>query len=204
MRTLSVISFFSLLLLTACFGGQREALKEVTVNNQYSIQIPQSMERTNELHDFAQLQFADEERGYFLIGIEEDKQELRKLQLFYGLDDYAHFVTRTVADGLDTVNVVMQNEQTVNGFACVSTDLFGALTSGAEPVEVFYRLMVLESSSHFYQLITWTSREQYPLFRPIANSIECSFAELEPSQAEGPASEPELLQGAGSAAETAN
>lgn len=204
MRTLSIISLFSLLLLTACGGGVQEDYKEVTINDHYSIEIPASMERSNELHDFAQLQFADNDRGYFLIGIEENKTELQQLQLFYGLEDYAHFVTRTVADGMDTVNVVGSSEQDVNGITCISTDLYGALTSGAEPVEVFYRLMVLESSSFFYQLIAWTSREQSSIFRPIANTIECSFAELPASEPEGPGMEDEILQGAGSAAETAN
>ena len=203
-RTFASISLLSLVFLTSCLGGGGVTYKEVTVEDQYMVRIPESMEKSNELHDFAQLQYADEKEGYFLIGIDESKQELSQLQLFYQIEDYAHFVTRTVSDGLDTVNVTTQTTQDVNGLSCVSTDLFGAMTSTEEPLEVYYRLMVLESDHHFYQLIAWSGRDQYPRFRSIADEIECSFVELAQADPDGegqPAgAEP---ASAGSAAETA-
>lgn len=204
MRTIASISLLSLL-LTSCLGGGNVTYKQVTVEDQYMVRIPETMQKSNELHDFAQLQYADEKEGYFLIGIDESKRELSQLQLYYQIEDYAHFVTRTVAEGLDTVNVTTQTTQDVNGLSCISTDLFGAMTSTEKPLEVYYRLMVLESEQHFYQLIAWSDRSQYPRFHNIADEIECSFVELaqadtdeggEPAGGE-PAS-------AGSAAETAD
>lgn len=164
------------------------------------------MQQSNELHDFAHLQYSDEQQGYFLIGIDEPKEDLRNLQLHYKLEDYSHFVTRTVSQGLDTVNVSTTTNHEINGLSCISTDLFGAMTAAEEPLEVYYRLMVLESPSNFYQLIAWSSRSRYQHFNPIADEIECSFRELAmvmPSDSiqDGGGTEP---ASAGSAAETAD
>ncbi len=204
MRTLAAITVFSLLYLTSCLGGNGVEYKEVTVENTYQVRIPNSMQKTNELHDFARLQYSDEQEGYFLIGIDESKDALNKLHLYYQLEDYAHFVTRTVADGLDTSRVAAQGQQEINGLQCISTDMYGAMTSLESSLEVYYRLMVLESDRNFYQLIAWTSRDQAPRFRTIADEIECSFLELayaEIEDVDSPnGSEP---AGAGSAAETA-
>ena len=205
MRILNLLSVFSLLYLTSCLGGNSVDYKKVTVEDTYQLRIPQTMQKSNELHDFARLQYSDEQEGFFLIGIDESKEDLNKLHLYYQLEDYAHFVTRTVSNGLDTANVTMQAQQEINGLNCISTDMFGAMTSLESPLEVYYRLIVLESERNFYQLIAWTSRDQAPRFRPIANEIECSFLELaqadvEPATTEPAGSEP---ASAGSAAETA-
>ena len=57
------------------------------MDNTYKLLVPQSMKRSNELHDFARLQYSDEESGYFLIGIDESKSDLNRLNLFYQLED---------------------------------------------------------------------------------------------------------------------
>ena len=178
MRILTTISILSLLLLSSCLGGTDIDYKEIKVGDTYQLRIPESMQQSNELHDFAQLQYSDDKEGFFLIGINEPKDDLNRLQLFYGLEEYAHFGTRTVSQGLDTVNVSSQSSQEINGIPCVSTDLFGAMTSGEVPIEVYYRLMVLESNKNFYQLIACSSRAKSPRFNSIVDEIECSFSEL--------------------------
>ncbi len=178
MRAFSAISLVSLLLLSSCFRSDDVRYKEIVVEDKYQLRIPETMQQSNELHDFAKLQYSDEQKGYFLIGIDEPKDDLRNLQLHYKLDDYSHFVTRTVSQGLDTVNVSTSTSHEVNGLSCISTDLFGAMTATEKPLEVYYRLMVLESPSNFYQLIAWSARSRYQQFNPIADEIECSFREL--------------------------
>ena len=179
LRALSAISLVGLLFLTSCFNTDDVRYKEIVVHDKYQLRIPETMQKSNELHDFAHLQYSDEQQGYFLIGIDEPKEDLRNLQLHYQLEDYSHFVTKTVSQGLDTVNVSTVTSHEINGLPCISTDLFGAMTAKEEPLEVYYRLMVLESPSNFYQLIAWSARSRYQHFNPIADEIECSFRELE-------------------------
>ena len=71
MRTIYTISFISLLLISACSGGYNPDYKDIEVAGTYTIQVPESMKKSNELHDFAGLQYVDEEQGFFLIGIIE-------------------------------------------------------------------------------------------------------------------------------------
>ena len=205
-RTIFPAALVVALLLGSCSGNEKVTFKEITVPDAYTLSVPASMEQSNELHDFARLQYSDERKGFFLIGIDEAKEELDRLQLYYGIEDYAHFVTRTVSNGLDTANVTGQNQFEVNGLPLISTDLFGAMHHDGKGLEVYYRLMVLESDRNFYQLIAWTARDKYEIFHPIADQIECSFQELAmvfPADSTNyPAgSEP---AGAGSAAETAD
>ncbi len=137
------------------------------------------MQKSTELHEYANLQFSDEQQGYFLIGIDEPKDGLRDLQLYYQLEDYSHFVTRIVTRGLDTASVSSVTSHEINGLSCISTDLFGAIKIKEKLLEVYYRLMVLESQSNFYQLIAWSNRSRYRQFHSIADEIECSFRELQ-------------------------
>lgn len=200
MRTTLAISIAGLLLLTACSGKFQPTYKEVVVEDQFSLDIPETMQASNELHDFANLQFADEKNGYFLIGIAEPKEDLENLQLYYNLEDYADFVQRTVGGGLDTFNIATRHNHVINGFYCLSADLFGAISTEESPLEVYYRVTVLESPQYFYQLIGWTSRDNFQSFRSVANRIECSFAEMKESQPEAPQG-PEMETVEGVAAE---
>lgn len=178
MQKLIAIPLLSLAVLSGCSGTFSPKMQQVALDDQFSVELPESMQKTNELHDFAPLQYADNSEGLFVIGIEEPKSKLRSLHLYYSLEDYAYFVQRTVSGGLDTTNVNIGAPQTVNGMQSLSVDLFGALTSGDEPLEVYYRLAVYESESHFYQLIAWTTRDNYQRFRNIVTDMECSFREL--------------------------
>ena len=186
MRASFAISIAGLLLLTACNRGFNPEYKAVVVENQFKLDVPESMQPSNELHDFASLQFADEKNGFFLIGIAEPKEDLENLQLYYSLEDYSEFVERTVGGGLDTFNVVTRHSHVINGYNSLSSDLFGAISTDDSPLEVYYRVTILESPRYFYQLIGWTSRDNFQAFHTVINHIECSFAEMEASQPEAP------------------
>lgn len=196
MRSALAITTFGLLLLSSCTSRYNPEYTQTVINEQFALDIPVSMEPSNELHDFAALQVADEKHGFFLIGIAEPKEDLENLQLHYGLDDYADFVQRTVGGGMDTANVATTHSQTVNGLSCISADMFGAISTEEEPLEIFYRVTVLESAKWFYQLIGWSSREDFLLFRSVANHIECSFAEISIADSELPTIEDDGTSGA--------
>lgn len=196
MRSALAITTLGLLLFSSCTSRYNPEYTQTVVDEQFALEIPVSMEASNELHDFAALQVADEKRGFFLIGIAEPKEDLENLQLHYGLDDYADFVQRTVGGGMDTANVATTHSQIVNGLSCISADMFGAISTEEEPLEIFYRVTVLESAKWFYQLIGWSSREDFLQFRSVANHIECSFAEISVPDTELPSPEDDGTSGA--------
>ena len=198
MRATLTLTAIGLLLLSSCTGRYNPEYRSVVVDEQFKMDLPSTMQPTNELHDFATLQYADEDNGFFLIGIAEPKEDLENLQLYYSLEDYADFVQRTVGGGLDTFNVATSHSQVINGYNCMSADLFGAISTEEEPLEVYYRVTVMESPTYFYQLIGWSGRDNFQVFRSVANHIECSFIE-EPGESEDSLEGPG--EGAGAAAE---
>jgi hypothetical protein len=152
--------------------------RDVNVENQFVLSIPANLKPCKELHPFAPLQYADEEGGYFLMGIDEPKEEMENLQLHYNLGDYAYFVESTIGGAYDTIHISNRDTLEVNGLNCHTADLYVALASDTAPMEVYYHLAVFESQTHFYQLIGWTNRERQGLFRDAARNMDLTFREV--------------------------
>lgn len=161
-----------------------EELREAKAGTSFRVELPTNLLPTDGLHDFAPLQYADDEHGFYLIGLSEPKDEMEAMQLRYSLEDYAWFVERSVVQSLDTFNVSQHEQLIMNGLNAETTDLYGALGSLEMPLEVWFRLCVIESPTHFHQLIAWTSREQHTLYKDAMMAIECSFQELGNPEAE--------------------
>lgn len=185
MKVRIIIALLIPLFLGACssdrLGG---AYKEVKATEGFAVELPAQLERTHELHDFAGLQFANEKEGVYLIGIVEPKKALRNLHLYYNLEDYAHTLNHRVGMGMDTFTVSLQHKMQVDSLPCITSDIFGTIYGGPEPLEVYYNVSVFETPDHFFQLVSWTDRDYLPDFKPTLEQIVCSVQNL-PENTEG-------------------
>jgi hypothetical protein len=173
-----LLSMSLLVLLSACTRGHMQPPREVTVENQFALAIPANLKPCTGLHAFAPLQYADEEGGYFLMGIDEPKTEMENLQVQYSLADYAYFVESTVGGAYDTIHISQRDTLEINGLQCHTADVYVALQAEEAQLEVYYHIAVFESPTHFYQLIGWTNRERQGLFRDAARTMDLTFREL--------------------------
>lgn len=177
-KKVNLIALLLLVLLSACNRGNMKPTREVDVEGQFAIDIPSNLLPCNDLHEFAPLQYADERGGYFLVGIQESKEEIATLQEKYELGDYANFVENTIGSAFDTMHVSQRDTLEINGMRCHTADLYAAITDEQSPLEVYYHLSIFESKSHFYQLIGWSQRNRQEVFRAAALEMDHSFHEL--------------------------
>ena len=184
-NSVTILVLALLALLSACNRGGMEPARIVEVEGKFSVAIPSNFVPCNDLHDFAPLQYADERGGYFLVGIQEAKQDIAQLQVKYQLGDYANFVENTIGSAFDTMHVSQRDTMEINGLRCQTSDLYAAITEGPAPLEVYYHLSVFESDNHFYQLIGWSRRDRQTAFSEAAREIDHSFQELEGNLAQG-------------------
>lgn len=177
-KALNILALAVLALLSACSGGDMGTPRPVEVEGKFTVEIPSNFVPCNDLHDFAQLQYADERGGYFMMLIDEPKADFEHLQMHYSLADYADFVETTVGQGFDTMHVSQRDTMEINGLKCQTADLYAAIASEEAPMEVYYHLAVFESMDHFYQLVEWTHRDRQSTLRAAAEEMEHSFHEF--------------------------
>lgn len=182
MKTLKIAA--ASLLFTSLVGCSGEiAWKTDNTSGFYEIDVPEHMEVTNELNDEATSQFewVHEEGGtlkeHYLIVLMETKEEIESYDLGFDLDalTYAELSIQNLQGGLDTYNVITKEPkiETVNGMDCVKYEMEGAFLD----VSVFYKLGVFEGEKAFYQVLTWTLKDQKDEFAPQMDKIIASFKE---------------------------
>ncbi len=179
MRKMSFILLLGLLMsLSACTGGGMQEAKPITLEEHFSMDVPENFRMRNDLHDFAPLQMADEANGYFLLTIEESKIQLQQRQLFYSLADYAHFLETTMEMGYDTSHVSQRDTFELNNYQFQTSDMYASIRAEDAPLEVYYHLTAIETKERFYQIIGWSRRSKASKMRAAMLDIEQSFTEL--------------------------
>lgn len=185
MRKMSLILLLGLLVsLSACTGAGMQAPKPISLEEHFSVEVPENFQMRNDLHDFAPLQMADESNGYFLLAIEESKIQLQQRQLYYKLADYAHFMESTIGMGYDTSHVTKRDTFELNGYQYQTSNMYASIRGEEAPLEVYYHLTAIETEERFYQIIGWSRRKNAEKMRVAMRSIAQSFQELLPDSRE--------------------
>ena len=176
-------------MLSACSIGQKRVDQKIEVNDAVSFTLPGEFMPDNRLHDFAPIQFFNSQSSIYLVGLEDEKSQLKTFYKNYDLDDYTEFVVTTVGQSLDTFTVTSTQEIVVNDLPCSLTQIEGQVFHGPETVELSYQVAVLEGYKSFYQLVSWSKSEMSPQSSDYLCSIVGTFQEdLSATGAESPKS----------------
>ena len=171
-----VIHFVILLSVFFVFGcANKTSFTEVKIDDQYSIQLPSFLERTTKLHKDASLQYENLEKEFYVVVIDENKNELRQYNLNFTLASYLDSVKKQVVNnGLTDAIVSAGKEMRLDN----CNALVGEITGKGSKEEVFYKFAVIESNEHFYQVITWTLKECSEKYSSVMDSVIFSLSEL--------------------------
>ncbi|MCB9236176.1 MAG: hypothetical protein H6581_31295 [Bacteroidia bacterium] len=145
----------SVLLFTSCFFKPDRKAAEIKVDDRFAIEIPSSFVPQNDMHDFAGLQYAHEDKPLFILGITEPKNDLRKLKLRFSLEDYAHFAVRNLGNGFYWHHVSDTNSYQINGVNCFLTHMEALSCQGRSQNEIAYEVAVFDGNEFYTQLIAW-------------------------------------------------
>jgi hypothetical protein len=143
-----------------------------TINQLYSVVLPSYMVATKSLNDEASLQYQATEKEFYIVILDEPKSNIaaeNNLRLHY--DDTILKVSNT---GLANPKVKAANAIKINGLDGLQTEVVGSFKN----LQVFYLVTVLESNSHYYQILTWTLDNNRQKIEPEMRKILDSFKQI--------------------------
>lgn len=170
------------ILFSACTSPSRkEGTQEVTLSEQLSISLPAYLEKNNELHDFAELQYAYEDGAFYVLGLKDSKAQLRNKHLYYNLEDYTYYSLDNISARMDSAEVGEVAIDTVNGLRRMAVDINGYIVQqndslqAPDSLSIFYKVAVYETPTEFVQLFLWTHQELLPDFERDMDGILASL-----------------------------
>lgn len=134
----------------------------LTIDNLYRIDLPDNLAPGYEMHDYASLQYYDTEVLFYVIGLEDPKEnlgEIKRKQL--KIDGYYDHLQRSAFEHIDSVRQIASARFTnPHGIRIQYGDYF---TSGKNlaQMDLFYRICVCENEDYFYQLVIWMPFDSY-------------------------------------------
>lgn len=177
-------SFFSIIaILFALYSCTNDGdLQEIKVDNRYSISIPGFLTKVSDLNEDASLQYMDALREYYVIVIDEDKEEFHAAiddPLFENLyskdiDGY----TNLLIDNFESSALVKTKskitETKINGMPARLVNI----NASFDGVDVFCSLSYLEGKSRYYQVFSWTLQGNESKYKESLNAIAHTLKEI--------------------------
>ena len=125
--------------------------RQVSVNDLYSIDLPEYLDSTAEFNPDASLQYVNKDKAVYIMVIDQNKAEWDDN---VSIDQYFNLVSRQFTQ--DTEQDISPASRQVNGLNSLQTEATGMENTH----EIYYKLAVVESNSHFYQILAWTLLKQ--------------------------------------------
>jgi len=153
-----------ILLLQSCSSGDEE--QKITVGNKYTLSIPAFLTKVNNLNDDASLQYQHAWKEFYVIAIEESKDEIERalidnnLTSIYenNIDGYSKLALDVFKESLNNPYQSEIIDTIVNEMPSKLTTLKGSV----DGIDAFYSIGMYEGKESYYQVLAWTlSSKQY-------------------------------------------
>ncbi|SHH71866.1 hypothetical protein [Flavobacterium defluvii] len=174
-----IIALLFLVVLSSCDQNHsNEKFEKKTVENKYSLSVPESMGVTTELNDVASLQLQNQMEDFYVIVIDESRKDFlsivenKVLNTTPDLDGYFniisdHFKQVTEKD----FKVYDIQKKRINSAKAIVFSMTGNIDNNT----VFYRYAIVEGKERYYQIMSWTSARQEKEYTDRMNKIIESF-----------------------------
>ena len=174
------IFILSILLLQSCDSGDEE--QKITIENKYTLSIPAFLTKVNNLNDDASLQYQHAWKEFYVIAIDEPKNEMQKALIDNNLtgiyENNINGYSKLMLDVFkESLNNPIQSElidTTVNEMPAKLTTLNGTV----EGIDAFYSIGIYEGKERYYQVLAWTLSSKKYSYKSKMNKILYSLKEL--------------------------
>jgi hypothetical protein len=161
---------------TEAIGNQSLTSEGALINEEAGvlIEIPPSWSSDRDLNEAAVLQASDAENDLYLIVVAESASSLRRLGLEENADLYRNLLAQQLANaqGSSKTDVAFVGTNFAQQY-----EIRGSLADGT-PVVYLHTTVVSEDA--YYQIVGWTTPEQYPAYRSELQNITETFQEITP------------------------
>ena len=174
------IFILTIFLLQSCGSGDEEQL--ISVGNKYSLSIPSFLTKVNNLNDDASLQYQHAWKEFYVIAIDESKEEMQNALIANDLTNlYENNIegySKLILDGFkENLSNPYQSEMidtTINKMPAKLTTLSGTV----EGIDAFYSIGIYEGNDSYYQVLAWTLKSKQYSYKTKMNKTLYSLAEL--------------------------
>jgi len=178
------IFILTILLLQSCGSGDEEQI--VTVGTKYSLSIPSFLTKVSNLNDDASLQYQHAWKEFYVIAIDESKDEMKKaleennLTDSYenNIDGYSQLILDVFKESLTNPYQSALMDTTVNGMPAKLTTLTGRV----EGIDAFYSIGMYEGKDRYYQVLAWTLKSKQYSYKSKMEKILYSLKELKATE----------------------
>lgn len=171
MTTLRILLPFLLVVGLWSCGSTEEDLAHVAVGEQYSLDVPTYLSKTTEFNPEASLQYINVDKAVYIMVIDQSKSELEATGVEVTLKDYFDLAT------LQFETFEAPDQRTIHGMNAIQTEAVGFMNTH----HVFYKMAIVESETHFYQILAFTLLEQKEQYAKELQNMIDSFEELSQS-----------------------
>ena len=164
------------LLVVSC--EQKDDLQTITIGNEYSIALPSSLSKAENLNTEASLQYQNIFRELYVIVLDEPKKEvdsyLESTSSASGLNGYAKLLKNNFKEALEKPTFSEPKNSQINGLKAQ----LHSVSATVEASEIYYELAYIEGKSNYYQVLVWTVYDQKENHIEEMKEIISSFKEL--------------------------
>ncbi|AWK06603.1 hypothetical protein HYN56_21165 [Flavobacterium crocinum] len=171
-----------LLLLLALFFScnqdpKNEKYENKSVENKYSLLIPETLSQTDQLNSIASIQFQSTEQDFYIMVIEEVKDNFakaiqeKKANITPDLEGYYNVITKHFEEITKDFKIYDLEKKRINSSNAIVFSMSGI----NDDYPVFYRYAIIESDKTFYQIMSWTNTSQEKKYIDRMNKIIDSF-----------------------------
>ncbi|MFY8010322.1 MAG: hypothetical protein ACOVNW_11500 [Flavobacterium sp.] len=172
------ILFLMALVVISC--DVKEEFKTITIPNKYSLDIPDSFEKVDNLNDDASLQYQNAFKEFYVIVMDEPKETFdtavitNDVDMTPDLEGYFKAIQFNLKNAVKNIKIFDQKNTEINGRAA---KIF-SVTGNVEGYAIFYRCAIIQGKKHYYQIMLWTEQKKGESYVQTMNQSINSFKEL--------------------------
>lgn len=179
MKTLSLL-LISLITLSSCSFVEKENV--VVIDNKYSMELPDFLSHSTDLHDEASLQYDNRFREFYVLVLDEKIDEMNKVIQQYGLeevytkdlDGYANLLLANLEQAVTNMQTSELIDTVINNLPAK----YVTITGEVDDVRIFYTIAYLQGKKDYYQVTTWTLDEKEEQYKNRMKKMIATFKEL--------------------------
>lgn len=169
---------------------EQEAGWEIQTDLEFcQMRIPNSMDEMPELNPLATIKYGsakqvgDKVYENYVIVIPETYEEIEgyEFDFEFDLESYSDVCVDGMIDGLQSHEILTKDAEAeeINGLNAIVTELQGTIAVGeGQVVEIYYLMGVFKGENAYYQVLTWTLKDQKSKFKKDMEKMIRSFKEI--------------------------
>lgn len=168
----------ALCLFTILLSCDSKEVQTVTIKNKYTLQLPGFLSKATDLHEDASLQYQNALREFYVVVIDEPKQDFYNIaetteDFPADFEGYHQILRSGLEEAIEDIDIAPTKDTQINGLKAKTF----SLTGNIETIPVFYEIAYIEGKDRFYQIVTWTLKDNKEKYSEQMRNILSSFKE---------------------------